>query len=917
MLSAGPVLAISILYLAFLFTLAFVSNKRAEQGKDALVNTPLVYTLSLTTYCTSWTFYGAVGSAARNGLEFMTIYLGPTLVFIGWWFLLRKLVRISKTHRITSIADFISSRYGKSTALASLVTVMAVIGTTPYIALQLKAIATSFDVVSGLADANMTLPSKNSLAGDTAFLAALAMGIFIIVFGTRNIGADEHHHGVVAAIAFESLVKLFAIVAVGIFVLSAHQFYAGDNILSQLQHDPKIAQIFQMNDSFAPRWMTMLILSAAAIICLPRQFQITIVEISDERNLRTAAWLFPLYLFLMTIFVIPIAVAGLTYLPAGTDPDFFVLTVPMNAGKENLALLAFIGGFSSATSMMIVASIALSIMISNHIVMPVLLRMERLKLDQKEDLSELVLTIRRMSILLVLLLGYAYYRFSAHSIALASIGLTAFAASAQFLPVIVGGIFWRNGTRRGAIAGLLAGFAVWAYTLLLPTLERAGFFSGLISEGAFGYALLRPEALFGLDGWDPLAHSLFWSYIFNIGAYIFASLTQRQSPLEILQSTLFVDAFRRTPGQVSRAWKRTAATADLLALTQRIIGPARAQTMFREFAHKQGVDGMPRPEPDLIASVERQLAASIGAASARVMVSRVAVGEALSVDEMIKIVDEAQQVIEYSKRLEQKSAELQRIAEQLKEANQQLTHMDKMKDDFLSRVSHELRTPMTSIRSFSEILLNDDDVPHDQSHRFLNIIVSESQRLTRLLNDILDINQLQSGMGAWNDETVCPTKILKETVDSLRGFASQKGVIIMDRSNITGRTITADADRLKQVYINVISNAIKFNNNPEPIVEIDTFENKNDLIITVKDNGPGIPKQDQKVIFVKFQRRWEHSEGSGLGLAISKQIIDRLEGDIEVQSKPGRGATFKIRLPLPQRAKKKATQTMRLLRRKS
>lgn len=897
MLSAGPVLAISLAYLSLLFALAFYSNQRAAAGKGGLINTPLVYTLSLSVYCTSWTFYGAVGSAARNGLEFMTIYLGPTLVFIGWWFLLRKLVRISKTHKITSIADFISSRYGKSARLAALVTVMAVIGTTPYIALQLKAIATSFDVVSSISPENRWGVAGVSLIGDTGFWVAVIMAIFIVVFGTRNIGADEHHHGVIAAIAFESLVKLIALVSVGLFVLYAVGPNGEIGVLSTLEQHPEVANTFSMNENLGQRWVTMLILSAAAIICLPRQFQISVIEIADERNLRTASWLFPTYLFLISLFVIPIAIAGMTWLPEGSDPDLFVLTVPMAAGEESLALLAFIGGFSSATSMMIVASIALSIMISNHLVMPILLRMQGMNLDRKDDLTEMLLTIRRLSILLVLLLGYIYYRFSARSDALASIGLIAFAASAQFLPVIIGGIFWRNGSERGAIAGLVSGFSVWAYTLLIPAFERSGFFSGFLEYGAFGSALLRPEALFGLEGWDPLAHSLFWSYCFNIGAYIAVSLAQRRGPLEVLQSTLFVDAFSRSPDNVSRVWKRTAATGDLLALTQRIIGYQGAQKLFKEFATKQGVEGLPEPDSELIASVERQLAGSIGAASARVMVSRVAVGEALSVNEMIEIVDEAQQVIEYSRRLEQKSVELEKTAAQLRSANEQLKRMDRMKDDFLSRVSHELRTPMTSIRSFSEILLHDDDVSIEQSNRFLEIIVTESQRLTRLLNEILDINQLEGGAGPWKNEPVWPTETLKEAIGTLKGLAHQKNVKLIDKTEEATHTILADPDRLKQVYINILSNAIKFNDNKEPIVEIETQEDDGNFTIIISDNGPGILKEDQDVIFAKFQRRWENAEGTGLGLAISKQIIERLNGRIEVHSKPRKGATFKITIP--------------------
>ena len=371
MLTPGFVLPIAGAYLALLFVLAFVTDRMAAKGRAKLISSPVVYTLSLTVYCTSWTFFGAVGSAARNGAEFAAIYLGPTLVFVGAWFLLRKLVRISKTHRITSIADFISSRYGKSTRVAAIVTLIAVVGTTPYIALQLKSVATSLDTLT--IGRSLISAEAHGLFGDTAFWVAASMAAFVIIFGTRNIGADEHHPGVVAAIAFESLVKLAALLAVGLFVVIGLKIDEPD-YSGAVWLDPALRDTPPFSGSDPARWTATLFLAAAAIICLPRQFQVTVVEVTDERHLRTAAWLFPLYMFLISLFTVPIAVAGLGTVGADANPDLYVLTVPMEAGREFLALGAFIGGFSSATSMVIVACIALSIMISNHIVMPLLLQ---------------------------------------------------------------------------------------------------------------------------------------------------------------------------------------------------------------------------------------------------------------------------------------------------------------------------------------------------------------------------------------------------------------------------------------------------------------------------------------------------------------------------------------------------------------
>ena len=903
MLDTGLVVFIALSYVALLFVLAFINDRRATAGKRGILDSPAVYTLSIAVYCTSWTFYGAVGSAVRNGLEFAAIYLGPTLVFIGWWYLLRKMVRISKTHRITSIADFISSRYGKSTSLSVLVTLIAVIGTTPYIALQLKAVTISFGAIAEAGNSGDHPTGLESPLFDTAFWVAGAMAIFTILFGTRNVDADEHHPGVVAAIAFESLVKLMALIAVGLFVV----FGLGGGLaglIDESELTDSVTRLYELPDGFASRWIAITFLSAAAILCLPRQFQVTVVEISNEQHLRTASWLFPLYLFLISLFIIPIAVGGLVSQPPGSNPDLFVLTVPMAAGQDELALFAFIGGFSSATSMVIVACIALSIMISNHIVMPALLRVPRLSASSRWNVKSMLLYSRRISIGVILLLGWLYYRVSAESDGLASIGLISFAGVAQFLPSLLGGLFWRGGTARGATVGLTAGSLLWAYTLLVPSFERSGWaFSGLIGDGPWGIALLRPEALFGAVGWDPLVHALFWSLSANIGLYVFVSLFSEAKPLERLQSALFVDVFRNPLGNELRVWRRSAAVEDLYMLAQRIIGPEQALHIFHDYARGQGgPDTLPDPDAEFIAFVERQLAGSIGAASARTMVSRVATGETISLNEVMKILDETQQVIEYSHQMEEKSRELEITAEQLRNANAQLKRLDVMKDDFLSRVSHEVRTPMTSIRSFSEILMELPDLKSEQARRFMEIIVNESQRLTRLLDEILDLSRLENASEPWPVTRFSPDGVLEDAVATMSGLAEQAGIRIVATPEGGSVRIAADRDRLKQVFINLLSNAIKYNDSPEPEVTVRSEVREKRYIVRVTDNGPGIGEADQAVIFSKFARGWDAGEtgraGSGLGLAISRLIVQHFGGQIWVESQKGHGSTFSVSLPL-------------------
>ena len=508
MLSVDLLLGVCLGYVALLFALAFYVDRRARQGHARWIQSPIIFTLSISVYCTSWTFYGAVGSAARNGLEFITIYLGPTLVFIGWWWLLRKLVRIGKVHRITSIADLISSRFGKSSSLAVVVTLMALMATTPYIALQLQSVTRSYQAIVG--EVNVTL---------SAFVIAAGMALFTILFGTRNVDANERHHGVVAAIAVEAVIKLTALLAVGLFVV----FGVAGGVSSVFENvDTEV--IYGAGNIFDARWVTLTFLSATAIICLPRQFQVTVVENVDERHLATASWLFPLYLFGMCLFVMPIAIAGLKFLPEGANPDLYVLTLPLSLGRDDLALLAFLGGFSSATSMVIVAAIAVSTMVSNHIVVPISLYLLHGRREVSGDVRKILLTSRRVSIAAVVGLGFLYFQASGGSDALAAIGLIAFVGVAQFLPSLLGGIFWRGATRNGAMAGLLTGFALWAYTLFLPSFGGSVILSqDVLANGLFGLAALRPQALFGLVDYDPLVHAVIWSLGVNTLVFMVVS----------------------------------------------------------------------------------------------------------------------------------------------------------------------------------------------------------------------------------------------------------------------------------------------------------------------------------------------------------------------------------------------------------
>ncbi|HEX2531729.1 MAG TPA: sensor histidine kinase [Burkholderiaceae bacterium] len=896
MLAANAVLFFSLAYVALLFAVAFAGDRRARGGNPGWLQSPVVYTLSISLYCTSWTFYGAVGSAARHGIEFITIYLGPTLVFVGWWLLLRKMVRIGRIHHITSIADMISSRYGKSGILAALVTIIAVIVVTPYIALQLKAVTTSFQVISNSGSDVLSGFPHTQPDFRVAFWIAAGMAFFTILFGTRNIDANERHHGVVAAIAVEAIVKLVALLTVGLLVV----FGLRNGIGETFGHAP-LANLHNP-DIFGASWVTQTFLAATAVICLPRQFQMTIVECSDEQHLRTASWMFPLYMLLICLFVLPIAIAGLDYLPKGSNPDMFVLTLPMWANQEAVALLAFLGGFSSATSMVIVSSIALSTMVSNHIIMPIVLRLPWVSLDASGDIRRLLLNTRRISIALILLLGFLDFRLSAQTDALASIGLISFVGVAQFLPALIGGLFWRQATARGAMTGLLAGFAIWAYTLFLPSFKGSFILSEPdIGFGLWNQMLLRPHALFGLEGMNPLVHATFWSMAINVTLFVLVSLSRGPKPLERLQGTLFVDVFRTPATDASRFVNRSATRYDLNVLAQRILGPDEAYLLFQEAEQRHGLKRDQSLADDaFISELERKLAGSIGAASARTMISQVVIGETISLYELMKIADETQRIRDYSRQLEQKSRLLEATASQLKDANSLLTTLDSQKNDFLSQVSHEVRTPMTSIRSLSEILLETPDIPREQTERFLRIIHEESMRMTRLLDGILDISLLEGEEAIWTLAPIDPELALDKAVDICQGLASKSSLLLLDGARARGVIVHGDSDRLNQVFINLISNAIKYNTNDRPFVRVTSRVEGDQYQVLVEDNGPGIRPDEREKIFLKFSRGWAHTragtQGAGLGLAISWQIMRRLGGTLELMPDRGCGACFRVQL---------------------
>jgi Na+/proline symporter/nitrogen-specific signal transduction histidine kinase len=903
---AALIAALSVAYLGVLFGIAFYADRRADAGRSLIAN-PYVYALSLGVYATSWTFYGSVGRAAANGIGFLPIYLGPTLVAVVFWLVVRKIVRISRANRITSIADFIASRYGKSAALAGIVTVIAVVGIVPYIALQLKAVSGSVALLA--ADAPLARGSTHGappIFSDTAFYVALLLAVFAILFGARHLDAAERHEGLVAAIAFESVVKLVAFLAIGVFVTFG--MYGGfADLFGRAADDPRLARLLTPLEGPAGGWASwawLIVLSGFAVLCLPRQFQVAVVENVNESHIATASWAFPLYMLAMNLFVLPIAFGGLLRFPDGTvDADTFVLALPLAEGQAWLALLVFLGGLSAATGMVIVETVALSTMVCNDLVMPLLLRLRALRPGADRDLSRMLLAIRRGAIVLVLLLGYGYFRFAGEAYALVAIGLISFAAVAQFAPAMLGALYWRHGTRAGALAGLLAGFAVWTYTLLLPSFARSGWLpQAFVDQGPWGVEMLRPLALFGLGGLDEITHAMIWSMLANCGAYVLVSLAGRPTPAEQAQAVRFVDVFRQESGAPG-AWRGTASVADLRGLLARFLGPERAEALLADLARQRGsgVESL-RADPTLVEFVETHLAGAIGSASARAAVASVAREEALALDEVMNILDETSQAIAYSRELEEKSRALEAATAELRAANTRLQELDRMKDDFVSTVSHELRTPLTSIRAFAEILNDNPDTPAAKRQQFVGVILKETERLTRLINQILDLAKIESGRAQWAAEPVNLGNTVREAASATAGLFRERDVRLELALPADVPPVIADRDRLMQVLLNLLGNAVKFCAPGEGHVRVTLASSADALRVDVADNGVGIAPEHQAAIFEKFHQvgdtLTEKPQGTGLGLPIARKIIRQFGGELWVQSAPGAGSTFSFTIPL-------------------
>ena len=989
-LSQPTVLAIVLGYLLFLFLVASVGEAFAGRLSRGRIRT-VTYVLAASVYCTAWTFYGSVGLAANRGLEFLTIYLGPALVALLWPVVLRKLVRVSKEQRITSISDFISSRYGKSAHLGTLVALLVVAGMIPYIALQLRAVSASFRMIV----------HEDSVLNvlDPTLLVAVTLAFFGILFGARNLDFTKQQTGLMTAVAAESVVKLVAFLAVGVYVTWG-LFGGLGEIFGTIASDPVWSRLLTLDQpqtaSYA-RWAAMLVISMMAVMFLPRQFHVLVVQNPRERDVNAVAWSFPLYLLLINLFVLPIAFAGLIVFPeSGGQADSFILQLPLHFQSRLISVGVFLGGFSAATAMIVVDSLALSKMITNDVILPMLLRRRPL-----EDIYWITLFYTRVAMLAVVGLGFAWARMERGHLLLVEMGLLSFIAVTQCAPAILLGLYWRRGNRKGAAAGISAGFALWFYTLILPALVKEGLVPGSVLEvGPFGLDWLNPTALLGLSGLDVTTHGVFWSLFVNVGSFVLVSLLTEQDADDRSQAAAFVGA----PGEDKHLGAAPAilSATEIERLVHNYAGDEEADGIVRELFRGKAPAELSVPELlELRIRFERLLAASLGAAAARMIVEdhfTISKGEAqelvTSFRQMQQSLRLTEEEVRRSERLlasvvqsvddcivtagvdgrlvtmnraghrllgytepqvgrlglsdllgaEERGRATKAIARAV-EAGQgwsgQVTARTAHGDGFPAYVSvraivdadgqiigavgvlrdlteqvetqrrriqreklaslgemaagvaHEIRNPLGGIKMATNLLSSGNLGGGALSQEMARSILSGIVEIERIINSLLDFTR-DTKLERGEYEVA---RILDPVVETVAAEGRARGVELgygrVDREV----TVSADGQRLRQVFANVMKNALEAIDLrvADGRVTVHLFAEEDRAVVEVIDNGSGIAPENREKIFLPFFTT--KPSGTGLGMAIVKKIVDLHGGDVGVESAPGRGTRVRISLP--------------------
>lgn len=885
---------IIISYLSILFFIAYLAEKKS---KSKWVNNPYVYTLSLAVYCSAWTYYGSIGVAANSGIGFLPIYLGPVIASPLWIVVLRKIIKISKQQKISSIADFISLRYGNNRFLGALVTIICFLGIVPYLALQLKAVSESFEIMT-----DETSYISTNILDDFTFYIAVLLAIFATFFGTQKTDASEKHKGIVTSVALESVLKLVFFLIIGFYV--TYVLFDGTediyNRISVTKDFYKLTTIGSFENGL--NWMFMIMLSFIAIFLLPRQFQVSVLENNREKHLKKAIWLFPLYLFLFNVFVIYIAWAGKLTFEDTVNAEYYTLLLPLQNGNTFLALLVFLGGFSAVISMVVVSTLALSTMISNNLIIPYGY-LDKFIRNHPEKNVHYILAIRRISIFLIISIAYLFYVKFSIELSLYSIGLISFVIIAQLAPSFFIGLYWNRGSSKAAITGIIAGFLITTYTLILPfTTEAITGASHFINNGVFNLAFTKPHALFGIDFLSPPAHAFLWSLAINTKLYLVVSLSFKGNYRERNYAEMYVDSKNYATLQDNvLIWKGEAYVADIENILIKFLGEKRTQRALNIFFKKYNLPlNTQLADARLINFSEKLLTGSIGSASAKILIDNVVKEEEISLVEVLKILEESKEANANNKLLKEKSDELSKLTEQLKEANINLIKKDHQKDEFLDTVSHELKTPITGIRAATELILDDESMEAEIKKQFLKNILQDSDRLTRLIHNILDFEKLSTGRDTLDLRTNFINNTIEKSINSIRQIANKKSIEIkfIETEN---SSFNYDEDRILQVLTNLLSNAIKFCPTKNGIIKITLKSLKTATNIYIEDNGKGIINEDKEYVFDKFYQSINQNTikppGSGLGLAISKQIIEMHHGEIWIEKTNKKGTIFGFKLP--------------------
>lgn len=881
-------------YLVLLFGLASWAERHSS---NRWVRHPLVYMLSLGVYCSAWTYYGSVGIAATKGMDFLPIYLGPVIALPLWVVVLRKVLQVSKQRKVASLADFLSMRYGSRRSIGALVAIICLMGTVPYLSLQLKALSESYDILMG-----RTRTEGMPFYTDYAFYMSILVAVFAAFYGTRRTDASEQHQGIVFTTAFESLLKLIIFMIIGAY--TTYGLFDGTTDLYQrIEAHPNFEQLTSfggVEQGFT--WLFTIALSFMAIFLLPRQFQMSVVENTDERHLKTATWGFPLYLLLFNLFVVYLAWAGLLSVPGVTRSDYLTLLLPLEQGQIGLALLVFIGGLSAVLSMIVVSTLALSTMVSNNLIIPYGF-LSRLNADNSTLNTRVIKTIRRLAIVTIIVVAYLFYVGLSTAPSLYSIGLISFTVIAQLGPAFFLGLYWSRGNGQGALIGSSAGLLVVLYTLILPyTLDALGTIGPLLEEGPWGIALLRPNALLGLDFLSPPAHAFFWSMLVNTALYTTISLRGSSSSRERNYAELVVDQQLVSGlGDGGLVWKGEAYVKDIKEVLYRFLGVRKAELAVAAFFDQHQLPSDTSvADARLISHAEQLLTGSIGSASAKILVANVVKEQPVSLPEVLEILEESKANLQHNKLLQQQSEELSILTQQLEKANEQLLLKDQQKDDFLDTVAHEIKSPITGIRATAEVLMDDiDELPPDLRNTFLENILQDSDRLSRLIHHLLDFEKLANGRVELHIKPYPIGQTIQHAVHSFASLAAQRQ-IALEYTNSPPIVVSYDEDRLLQVLTNLLSNAIKFAPPTGGVIQVRHWATDTLVYCTIEDNGPGISEADLPHLFDRFYqaRQKPRQQGSGLGLAICQQIIRQHGGTIRLENRTDGGARATFTLPL-------------------